>query len=123
MTLPKGDQLRRLLGSASRLCVGSTENEDGALNGQVKPEGPGSQGVWDREQGALPTSKKGHLLSLPSAICFSHQDLHLYSEMSVLTRSHFLGSQVVRTVSPVRLDGELWVSGIHVGSLGLPAAV
>ena len=123
MTLPKGDQLRRLLGSTYRLCVSSTEKEDGALNGQVKPEGPGSQGVWDREQGALPTSKKGHLLSLPSALCFSHQDLHLYSEMSVLTRSHFLASQVVRTVSPVRLDGELWVSGIHVVSLGLPAAV
>ena len=123
MTLPKGDQLRRLLGSTYRPCVSSTEKEDGALNGQVKPEGPGSQGVWDREQGTVLTTKKGHLLSLPSALCFSHQDLHLYSEMSVLTRSHFLASQVVRTVSPVRLDGELWVSGIHVVSLGLPAAV
>ena len=90
MILPKGDQLRRLLGSASRLCVGSTENEDGGLNGQVKPEEPGSQGVWDREQGTVLATKKGHLLSLPSALCFRHQDLHPYSEMSVLTRSQFL---------------------------------
>lgn len=58
MTLPKGDQLRRPLGSESRPCVGSTEHEDGALNGQVKPEGPGSQGVWAREQGAVLATKK-----------------------------------------------------------------
>ena len=90
--LPKKDTMRRPLGSESRLCVGSMEHKHGALNGQVKPEGPGSQGVWDREQGAVFTSKKGHLLSLPSALCFSHQDLHPYSEVSVLTRSHFLGS-------------------------------
>ena len=117
MTLPKGDQLGRLLGSASRPCW-STENADGALNGQVKPKGPGSQGVWDREQGAVLATQKGHLLSLPSALCFSHQDLHPYSEMSVLTKPHFLGSQVVRTVSPVRLDGELWVSGIMLTPWG-----
>ena len=117
MTLPKGDQLGRPLGSASRPCW-STENADGALNGQVKPKGPGSQGVWNREQGAVLATQKGHLLSLPSALCFSRQDLHPYSEMSVLTRSHFLGSQVVRRVSPVRLDGELWVSGITLAPWG-----
>ena len=63
-------------------------------------------------------TQKGHLLSLPSALCFSHQDLHPYSEMSVLTRPHLLGSQVVRTVSPVRLVGELWVSGIMLAPWG-----
>ena len=51
-----------------------------------------------------------------------HQALHPYSEMSA-DKAPFLGSQGVRTLSSVRLDGELWVSGIHAGSLGLPAAV
>ena len=81
------------------------------------------QEVWDREQGAVLTSKKVYLPSPLPALCFSHRELHPYSEVSVLIRSHFLWLQIVRTVSPVRLNGELWVSGIHVGSLGLPAAV
>ena len=86
----KGRYDKEAIDSQSRLCVGSTENEDGGLNGQVKPEEPGSQGVWDRDQGTVLATKKGHLLSLPSALCFRHQDLHPYSEMSVLTRSLFL---------------------------------
>ena len=80
------------------------------------------QGVWDRWPGSCASTKKLPPLSTLSSVQ-QHQDLHPYSEVLVLTRLHFLGSQIVRTVSPVRLDGELWVSGIHVDSLGLPAAV
>ena len=41
MILLKGDMLRRPLGSESRLCVGSMEHKNRALNGQVEIKGPG----------------------------------------------------------------------------------
>lgn len=60
----KGKPVREPLGSASRPCW-STENVDGALNGQVKSEGQ-APGVWDRERGCA-LAQERHLLSLPSA--------------------------------------------------------
>ena len=94
------------------------EQGAGALNGELKtddPAPPGSVGQRARElcfcQETTPSLSTRCSLQ-------QHQDLHPYSEMSVLTRPHFLGSQVVRRVSPVRLDGELWVSGIMLTPWG-----
>ena len=115
MILLKGDMLRRPPGSESRLCVGSMEPKNGALNGQVKIKGPRESGTESRELCSPPRKRAFPFHCL---LCCSHCELHPYSEVSVLTRSHFLGSQVVRTVSPVRLDGELWVSGITLAPWG-----
>ena len=110
-------------GSECRLCVGSMEQGPGALNGEVKADDPAAPGsVGQRARELCFCQETAPSLSTPCCLQ-QHQDLHPYSEMSVLTRPHFLGSQVIRTVSPVRLDGELWVSDIHVDTLGLPAAV
>ena len=99
------------------------EQGPGALNGEVKADDPAAPGsVGQRARELCFCQETAPSLFTPCSLQ-QHQDLHPYSEMSVLTRPHFLGSQVVRTVSLVRLDGELWVSDIHVDTLGLPAAV
>ena len=99
------------------------EQGPGALNGEVKADDPAAPGsVGQRARELCFCQETAPSLFTPCSLQ-QHQDLHPYSEMSVLTRPHFLGSQVIRTVSPVRLDGELWVSDIHVDTLGLPAAV
>ena len=94
----------RPLGSESRQCVGSMEHKGGALNGQIKTEGPGSPrecGTESKELCSLP--RKGifslHLLSLgqPSGL----------SEMFELTKHHFLWSEVVWLCGRRSLD--LWV--------------
>ena len=48
MILLKEDMLRRPPGSESRLCVGSMEPKNGALNGQVKIKGPRESGTESR---------------------------------------------------------------------------
>ena len=109
---------RRPLGSESRLCVGSSERKDGSLNRQVNTKDPVPPGsVRQRARELCLCQESAPSLSTPCSLQ-QHQDLHPYSEMSVLTRPHLLGSQVVRRVSPVRLDGELWVSGIMLAPWG-----
>ena len=89
------------------------EQGPGALNGT--PSCPRECGQRARELCLCQESAPSH--STPCSLQ-QRQDLHPYSEMSVLTRPHLLGSQVVRTVSPVRLVGELWVSGIMLTPWG-----
>ena len=89
------------------------EQGPGALNGT--PSCPRECGQRARELCLCQESAPSH--SIPCSLQ-QRQDLHPYSEMSVLTRPHLLGSQVVRRVSPVRLDGELWVSGIMLAPWG-----
>ena len=69
------------------------EQGPGALNGEVKADDPAAPGsVGQRARELCFCQETAPSLFTPCSLQ-QHQDLHPYSEMSVLTRPHFLGSK------------------------------
>ena len=98
----KGRYDKEATDSQSRLCAGSMKHKDGSLNRQVKTKDPVPPGSVRQRARELCSPSRKCIFSLhPLLSAAAPGPPPLFGDVCA-TRHHLLGSQVVRTLSPVR---------------------